>query len=126
MDQSIILKRKMGHIVPKGRWERIASRVSSRTAWSTKAESEGAGGDFRRHRQMDDYTPVVSPSGVRTKIRDLLVSKNMTEWIWVTPERIDGMDVMTSSRLLARPLKSWKIFRKALKKIVTIIVQRNL
>ena len=115
----------MGHIVPK-RWrQRITSRVSSRTTWNSAAKSKRAGRDLWGHRKVDDDPSVVTACDFRSKIRYFLV-KNMDEWIWVTPETVDGMDVVTPKWVYTQDKKSWMQMAKLFKKIAAIIIQKNL
>ena len=73
---------------------------------------------------MDDHSPVVPACHFRTEIRHFLV--NMNEWIWVTPDKVDGMDVVTPKWCQDQKKKSWIKFAKAFKKIAAIIIQKNL
>ena len=50
----------------------------------------------------------------------------MDEWIWVTPEKVDGMDVVTPKWVYTQDKKSWMQMAKLFKKIAAIIIQKNL
>lgn len=48
------------------------------------------------------------------------------KWVWVTPNKVDGMDVVTPARVCTHQKKSWGFSAKLLKKILAIILKTNL